>query len=172
MDVRGVAVPFDVVAIVDGGTRETLARNAFSAGVGYVVLRFGDHAGRVIARTPNTMRIWPNATGLCFEASLDDADASAFDVIAAGGLGCSINMRIEVADESLVGGVRHCRVRKAILDDIAIVDCPAYSRTAVWPSGVAVDALPSAAVRRLARAWSLGYQSTSRLPATSRGRQS
>jgi hypothetical protein len=148
--VRGCAVPFDTVAIVDGGVREQVARDAFSAGVRYVVLRYGGHMGRVIARTPNTLRIWPGATGLAFEASLDAADASAFDAIATGGLGCSVTMRIVSADETVVG---HRRIRSAILDDVSLSGDPVYSGTGVWPAGVPIDALPTAAVRRLACAW-------------------
>jgi hypothetical protein len=121
-------------------------------------LRYGSHAGPVIARTHDgSLRLWADSAGLAFEAVLDDADVSAWHTIAAGGLGCSINMRIVSAAETMVG---HRRIRSAILDDVALCANPVYGKTAVWPAGVAIDALPSAAVRGLARAWGLGYQKT------------
>jgi phage head maturation protease len=141
----------------NGGARESIAPTAFNLDSGYAVLRFRGHGGAIIARSADrSLRLWRNQIGLLFEARLYDVDPFVLHAIRAGGLGCSVAMRVQRADETIVAGVRHYRVQKAILDDIAIVDCPAYSRTAVWSAGVPIDTLPLS-VRRLARAW--GYTS-------------
>jgi phage head maturation protease len=155
MDVRGVAVPFDVVATVDGA-RETISPTAFDLGSGYAVLRFRGHDGAIIARSADrSLRLWRNQVGLFFEASLYDVDPFVLHAISGCGFGCSIGFRATDCRETIVAGVRHCRVEKAILDDVALVANPAYRRTGCWPASMAVDRLPAQA-RLLALAWGRG----------------
>ena len=140
MDVRGVAVPFEVVAVVDGGVRESIAPTAFNLDSGYAVLRFRGHGGAIIARSADrSLRLWSNQVGLLFEARLYDVDPFVRHAIAGCGFGCSIGFRATDCHETIVGGVRHCRIEKAILDDIAIVANPTYRRTGCWPANMAVD---------------------------------
>lgn len=164
MIIRGYACPFNSIAVVDGGIRETIAPNAISLAVGHVQLQYGDHAGWPMAWTGDgSLRLWSDRTGLAFEARLDPAERHVwgmYNAVCGGAFdGCSVNMFMRNAVETVIDGVIHRRVRRATIDHVAVSNGVCYRETGVWPADAALDDLPPR-VRALALAWDRGREAS------------